>query len=137
MCRQAALRCRPREALLNSADDPGRPSLTTSRGSPSPRAQSLEECPHCVGVLLRAGHEVEQNLATVLADAPGGDHRLTRLASAQPLGNPIDLSRSPARETASGRSRPMASSLSRFTAKLPPLGNFLRSLDAIFDLRKY
>jgi len=27
------------------------------------------------------GHKVEQNLAAVLADAPGGNHCLTRLAS--------------------------------------------------------
>jgi hypothetical protein len=30
---------------------------------------------------------MEQNLAAIFANAPGGDHGLTRLAGAQPLGN--------------------------------------------------
>jgi hypothetical protein len=40
--------------------------------------------------LLRAGHQVEHNLAAIFANAPG-DYRLTRLASVQPLGNSIDV----------------------------------------------
>ena len=34
---------------------------------------------------------MEHNLAAIFANASGGDHRLTRLASAQPLGNSIDV----------------------------------------------
>jgi hypothetical protein len=33
---------------------------------------------------------MEQNLVAIFANALGGDHRFTRLASAQPLGNSID-----------------------------------------------
>ena len=51
----------------------------------------LEKRPHRLGILLRAGHQMEQNLAAIFANAPGGDHRLTRLAGAQPLGNSIDV----------------------------------------------
>jgi len=34
---------------------------------------------------------MEQNLAAIFANAPGGDHRFTRLVGAQPLGNSIDV----------------------------------------------
>ena len=37
------------------------------------------------------GHQMEQNLAAIFADGPGGDHGLTRLTGAQPLGNSIDI----------------------------------------------
>ena len=40
---------------------------------------------------FEAGHQMEQNLAAIFANAPGGDHRFTRLAGAQPLGNSIDI----------------------------------------------
>jgi len=41
--------------------------------------------------MRRCGHEMEQNLAASSLMPPAGDHRLTRLASAQPPGNPIDV----------------------------------------------
>jgi hypothetical protein len=34
---------------------------------------------------------MQQHLAAILADAPGRNHRLARVAGAQPLGNPIDV----------------------------------------------
>ena len=34
---------------------------------------------------------MEQNLAAIFANAPGGDHGLTRLTRVQPLGNSIDI----------------------------------------------
>src|SRR5436190_9002184 len=80
--RQAALTRRTREALLDGTDDAGRSVADDQQGVSEPaRAHVLEECPHRLDVLLRAGHKVEQNLAAVLADAPGGHHCLTRLAS--------------------------------------------------------
>src|SRR5215831_3464452 len=73
---------RTREALLDGADDARRSVADDEQGVAEPtRAHVLEEGPHRLGVLLRAGHKVEQNLTAILADAPGGDHGLTRLAS--------------------------------------------------------
>jgi len=70
---------------------PGAPSDDKQRIAEPTRAHVLEERPHRLGILLRAGHEMQQHLAAILADAPGRNHRLARVASAQPLGNPIDV----------------------------------------------
>jgi hypothetical protein len=50
----------------------------------------LKERPHRLDVLPGARHQPEQDLASVLADAPGGQNRLTPLARPQPLGDAVD-----------------------------------------------
>src|SRR5215208_2756137 len=52
---------------------------------PAP-AHVLEEGPNRLGVLLRSRHEVQQDLAPFLADAPGRQNRLACLACPKPLG---------------------------------------------------
>ena len=70
---------------------PGAPSLTTSRGiAQAARPHVLEEGRDRLGVLLRAGHQVEEHLAAVAGKAPGGQHRLAFLARPDPLGDPVD-----------------------------------------------
>jgi hypothetical protein len=62
--------------LLDGAVDAA-PSLTTSSGVAEPApACSWKNAPVSVSSFEPA-IKVEQNLAVVLADAPGGDHRLT------------------------------------------------------------
>jgi len=53
-------------------------------------AHVLEEGANRFRVLLRAGHQRQQNLASVGADAPGGEHRFAPLARRQPLGDAVD-----------------------------------------------
>jgi hypothetical protein len=66
----------PLRLLLDGAVDAA-PSLTTSSGVAEPaRACSWKNAPVSVSSFEPA-IRVEQNLAVVLADAPGGDHRLT------------------------------------------------------------
>jgi hypothetical protein len=69
---------------------PAAPSLTTRSGSPRPRAHVLEERRDGLGILLRAGHQVEQHLAAVEGEAPSGQHRLASLARTDPLGDAVD-----------------------------------------------
>ena len=89
---QAALTRRAREAFFDGADDARRAIGDHQQGIAKPaRTHVLEERPHGLSILLRAGHQIEQNLAAIFADAPGGDNRFTRLAGAQPLGNPVDI----------------------------------------------
>jgi hypothetical protein len=88
---QAALSSRARKTLLEGPDDPGRPVRDDENRIAEPsRAHVLEEGPHRLGVLLRAGHQMEQHLAAILADAPGRHHRLPRLTGPQPLRDPVD-----------------------------------------------
>jgi hypothetical protein len=54
------------------------------------RPHVLEERRDRLGVLLRAGHQVEQHLTTVEGEAPGGQHRLAPLPGADPLGDAVD-----------------------------------------------
>jgi hypothetical protein len=66
----------PLRLLLDGAMDAA-PSLTTSSGVAEPApACSWKNAPVSVSSFGPA-IKVEQNLAVVLADAPGGDHRLT------------------------------------------------------------
>src|SRR3954447_955061 len=89
--RQAALARRSREALLDCPDDARRTIRHDDQWIPQPpAAHVLEEGPNRLGVLLRACHEVQEDLAALRANAPGGHHRLTRLTSSKPLGNAID-----------------------------------------------
>ena len=53
-------------------------------------AQTLKERPHRLDVLLGAGHQPEQHFASVLADAPGGEHCLAPLTRPKPLGDAVD-----------------------------------------------
>src|SRR6185312_15146753 len=53
-------------------------------------AKILEERAHRLDVLLGARHEPKEDLATVLADAPGGQHSFATLARSQPLGDAVD-----------------------------------------------
>ena len=50
----------------------------------------LEERRDRLGVLLRAGHQVEEHLAAVDGEAPRRQHRLAPLPGADPLGDPVD-----------------------------------------------
>ena len=51
---------------------------------------SWEERADRLGVLLRATHEMQQDLLPIPPDPPSGDHRLARAAGAQPLSNAND-----------------------------------------------
>jgi hypothetical protein len=96
---QEALTRRAREAFFDGEDDPRRPVGDHQQGIAKPaRTHVLEERPHRLRVLLRAGHQVEQNLAAIFTNPPGGDNRFTRLAGAQPLGNPQRMQRLDARD---------------------------------------
>ena len=88
---QAALARRAEKAFLDRPDDPRRPVADPQeRIAEPPDAQILEERPHRLDVLLRAGHQPQQDLASVLADAPGGQNRLAPLARPKPLGDAVD-----------------------------------------------
>jgi hypothetical protein len=88
---EAALAGRAREALLGGADDPRRAvGHHQKRVAEAPRPHILEEGAHGLDVLARAGHQVQEHLAAVARDAPGGEHRLARLAGPQPLGDAVD-----------------------------------------------
>jgi hypothetical protein len=75
---------------LDGADDARRPIGDDDERVAEPAgAHVLEEGAHRLGVLLGAGHERQQHLAAVRADAPGGNHRLARLAGTQPFGDAV------------------------------------------------
>ena len=52
-------------------------------------AHVLEEGPNRLGILLRSRHQVQQDLAPFLADAPGRENRLACLACPKPLGDAV------------------------------------------------
>ena len=89
--RQAALPGRAREADLDRLDDPrGAVAHHQQRVAEPARPHVLEERRDRLGVLLRAGHQVEEHLAAVEGEAPGGQDRLAPLTGADPLGDPVD-----------------------------------------------
>ena len=70
---------------------PGAPSETTSSGSPSPRARRSWKNARTVSTSsFEPAIRRQQDLAPVLADAPGGQHRLAPLARTEPLGDAVD-----------------------------------------------
>jgi hypothetical protein len=90
--REAALAGRAREAGLDCLDDPGAPSETTSSGSPEPAgAHVLEEGAHRLGILLGAGHQVQQHPVPVAvkpqAAITGSRRWPGRMRSAMPSTN--------------------------------------------------
>ena len=89
--RQAALARRARKAFLDRPDDPRRTVGDDQQRIAEPAgAQVLKERPHRLDVLLGARHQRQQDLASVLADAPGGQHRLAPLTWPKPLGDAVD-----------------------------------------------
>src|SRR5690606_41542168 len=89
--RQAALAMGAREALLDGPNQSGSAVRSDEqRIGKSPSLQVLEERPAALGVLLRARRQVEQQLRSVGADAPGAKDRLARLAGPSPLGDAAD-----------------------------------------------
>ena len=78
--RQAALAGRAREAHLDSFDDTRRTITDDQQGiAEAARPHVLEERGDRLGVLLRAGHQVEEHLAAVEGEPPGGQDRLAPL----------------------------------------------------------
>src|SRR6516165_8567054 len=69
---------------------PPAPSDTLSSGSPSPRAHVLKEGAYRLGVLLGAGHQVEQDLLALGREAPGRQHRLALAPRPDALGDAVD-----------------------------------------------
>src|SRR4051812_46449436 len=47
--------------------------------------------PNRLGILLRSRHQVQQDLAPFLADAPGRENRLACLACPKPLGDAVHV----------------------------------------------
>ena len=133
--RQAALPGGAREAFLDGADDAGCAVGDDQQRVAEPAgAHVLEEGAHRLGVLLGAGHEGKQHLAAVLADAPGGDHRLARLAGAQPLGDAVDievddrvLRQVALRERLVFRPQPLADLAHRRARQQPAAGSSLKA----------
>ncbi len=89
--RQAALARRAGKAFLDRADDLGRAVGADQQRIAEPAgAQVLEERPRRLDVLLGASHQRQQDLASVFADPPGGEHRLAPPTRPQPLGDAVD-----------------------------------------------
>jgi hypothetical protein len=89
--RQAALARRARKAFLNRPDDPRRPIGNDQQRIAEPSgAQILEERAHGLDILLGSRHQPQEDLASVLADAPGSQHSLTPLAWPKPLSDSVD-----------------------------------------------
>jgi hypothetical protein len=84
--RQAA-----RKTFLDRPDDFGRAVGDDEQRIPEPSgAQVLEERPRRLHVLLRARHQRQEHLASVLANPPRGQYRLAPLARPKPLGDAVD-----------------------------------------------
>src|SRR5829696_1585287 len=74
--RETALPRGAREALLDRPDDPWSPVRDDEqRVAEATDAHVLEEGPNRLGILLRSRHQVQQELAPFLADAPGREKR--------------------------------------------------------------
>jgi hypothetical protein len=54
------------------------------------RLRRLEERAHRLGVLLGAGHQVQENLGAGAREPPGRQDRLAPLPGPDPLGDPVD-----------------------------------------------
>ena len=79
--REAALAGGAREAGLDRLDDPRRPVGDHEQRIAEPAgAHVLEEGGDRLGVLLGAGHQVQQHLGAGGGEAPGRQHRLAPLA---------------------------------------------------------
>src|SRR5215203_7226805 len=88
--RETALPRGAREALLDRPNDPWSPVRDDEqRVAEATAAHVLEEGPNRLGILLRSRHQVQQDLAPFLADAPGRENRLACLACPKPLGDAV------------------------------------------------
>src|SRR5215217_6041586 len=88
--RETALPRGAREALLDRPDDPWSPVRDDEqRVAEATAAHVLEEGPNRLGILLQSRHQVQQDLAPFLADAPGRENRLACLACPKPLGDAV------------------------------------------------
>ncbi len=89
--RQAALARRARQAGLDRLDDARRPVAGDQQGiAQAAGAHVLKEGRDRLPVLLRARHQVQQHLAPLGGEAPGGQDRLPALPGTQPLGDAVD-----------------------------------------------
>ena len=74
--RKTALPRGAREALLDRPDDPWSTVRDDEqRVAEATAAHVLEEGPNRLGILLRSRHQVQQDFAPFLADAPGRENR--------------------------------------------------------------
>ncbi len=89
--REAALAPRAREAGLDRLDDPGcAVGDDQERIAEAAGAHVLEERAHRLGILLGAGHQVQQDLGPARREAPGGEDRLAPLPRPDALGDAVD-----------------------------------------------
>src|SRR4029453_14577215 len=88
---QASLPQRARETGLDGANQARRPvGHREQRVGQAPTLEVLEERRTARRVLLRARRQVQQDLAAVLGDPPGAEHRLARQPGVQALRDAID-----------------------------------------------
>ena len=89
--REAALPRRAREARLDRLEDPRRTVGDHQQGiAEAVVAHVLEERADRLRILLRARHQVQQDLAPARGEAPRRQHRLALAARADPLRHPVD-----------------------------------------------
>ena len=89
--RQAALALRAREAGLDRLDDARRAVQDhEQRIAQAAGAHVLEERAHRLGVLLGAGHQMQENPGAGAREAPGRQHGLAPLPGPKPLRDPVD-----------------------------------------------
>ena len=88
---ETALACRAREAGLDRLDDARRTVGDHQKGiTKAAAAHVLKEHTDRLGILLGAGHEVQQHRGAACGEAPGRQDRFPLLTGPDAFGNAVD-----------------------------------------------